>query len=123
LLSIRLSAPWLDRARLAAAALGYVAIAVLSSVPGVRPHVPGLSDKLEHVFAFFVLGAVTVLAVRGFSGRRFLAIFVVYAAVLEIAQIFIPGREASLLDLAASLAGALLGVTIALLFRSPLMSR
>ena len=109
--------------RLAAAALCYVAIAVLSSVPGVRPHVPGLSDKLEHVFAFFVLGTVTVLAARGFSWRQFVAIFVVYAAVLEVAQMFIPGREASLLDWAASLAGALLGVTIALLFRSPLMSR
>jgi VanZ family protein len=100
-------------------------IAVLSSVPGeVRPHLPGFSDKLEHVFAFVVLGTVTVLAApRSFSWQRFLALSVSFAAVLEVTQVFVPGREASFLDLSASLTGAILGVSLGLLLRSPPMSQ
>ena len=68
--------------------------------------------------AFLILGAVTVLSSpRAFSGRRLLAVVVAYAAVLEAGQFFIPGRVASLLDLAASSAGALVGVTFALSVR------
>jgi VanZ family protein len=98
----------------------YVAIAVLSSVPGnLRPHVPGFSDKVEHLVAFLALGAVTAfVAPRSVSWGRLLAVVVTYAAVLELGQAFIPGRVASLADFAASSAGALLGVTLALLIRS-----
>jgi VanZ family protein len=98
------------------AASCYLLIAILSSVPGeLRPHIPGLSDKLEHFLAFLILGAVTVLtSPRPFSGRRSLAVVVAYAAVLEAGQFFVPGRVASLMDLAASSAGALVGVTLAL---------
>ena len=116
---------WIDRGRHVAALCCYLVMAVLSSVPGeLRPHVPGFSDKLEHFAAFLVLGAVTVLSSsQAFSGRRLFAIVVAYAAVLEVGQYFIPGRVASLLDLAASSAGALVGVTLGLsVRRSPAMS-
>lgn len=102
-----------------AAAGCYVAIAVLSSVPGnLRPHVPGFSDKLEHLVAFLALGVVTTLvAPRSVSWGWLLAVVVAYAAVLELGQSFIPGRVASLADLTVSAAGALLGVTLAFLIR------
>ena len=95
----------------------YATIALLSSVPGgLRPHVPGFSDKLEHLVAFFLLGAVTVLAAPRESSRgRLLAMVVAYAAVLELGQMFIPGREPSLADWGASSVGAILGVTTALM--------
>ena len=123
--NVRSSATWGDRSRMAAAAVCYVAIAVLSSVPGeFRPDVPGLSDKLEHVFAFFILGSVTVLAAPGdFSWQRFLRVGVSYAVILEVTQVLIPGREASFLDLFASLTGAILGVSLGLLLRSPFVNR
>jgi VanZ family protein len=106
------------RVELAAAGC-YVAIAVLSSVPGdLRPHVPGFSDKVEHLVAFLALGVVTsLIAPRLLSWARLSAVVVTYAAVLELGQIFVPGRVASLADLTASAAGALLGVTLVFLVR------
>ena len=109
---------WNDRLRQAAAAFCYVCIALLSSVPGdLRPHVPGFSDKLEHLLAFFALGAITVFAVpRAWPGPWLATAIVTYASALEAGQVFIPGREASIADFAASVAGALLGVGLGLAF-------
>jgi VanZ family protein len=50
------------------------------------------------------------------TGQGLLAV-VAYAAVLELGQIFIPGRVASLADFAASSAGAVLGITLGLMIR------
>jgi VanZ family protein len=44
-----------------------------------------------------------------------LATVVAYAAILELGQMFIPGRESSLADWGASSVGAILGVTTALM--------
>ena len=110
-------ATWIDRGRQVAALSCYLVIAVLSSVPGeLRPHVPFFSDKLEHFVAFLILGAATVLSSpRAFSGRR---LYRGRSGICRCSRIegefFIPGRVASLLDLAASSAGALVGVTFAL---------
>ncbi len=121
--SFRFSVPRSDRVRLVAASVCYVVIAVLSSVPGdLRPQMP-FSDKLEHAFAYLALGALTVVAAPRVFGRWVLAIVVAYATLLEAVQVFVPGRDASFLDLAASSAGALSGVILGHLIRSPLMSR
>jgi VanZ family protein len=91
-------------------------------VPGdLRPHAPGFSDKLEHLIAFFALGAITVFAVpRAWPGRWLAAAIVTYASALEAGQVFIPGREPSIADFAASVTGALLGLTLALALRTTL---
>jgi hypothetical protein len=73
-----------------------VAIGVLSVVPGeYRPHVFGAS-QLEHMAAYIIvlfLGA--------------------YGAALEFCQIWIPGRNAALIDVAADVVGALIGIAVA----------
>jgi VanZ family protein len=117
-----LNVVWNDRLRLAAAAFCYLCIAFLSSVPGdLRPHVPGFSDKLEHLLAFFALGVITVFAApRALPGRWLATAIVTYAAALEAGQVFIPGREASMADLAASGTGALLGLSLGLALRPSL---
>jgi VanZ family protein len=88
-----------------------VAIAVLSVVPGsLRPHILAVG-QLEHFLAYLVAALLLSL---GFWNRRnllFLWLWLpTYAAVLEIAQIFIAGRNSDFMDFLASSAGAWAGI-------------
>ena len=74
-------------------------------------------DKLFHVTAYFVLGFLTLGAMpsgpRGYaSGPTAWAIILagLYGVLDEYHQSFIPGRDASVHDVAADLTGVLLGV-------------
>ncbi len=111
---------WLSDIRLKLAALfgaglGYVAVALLSWLPtAYRPHLFGVSDKLEHALAYLLLGALTAIAARQTPNAYWLAFAVVaYAGVLELSQLLIPSRVASVEDFVASAAGAIVGVLIA----------
>ncbi len=80
-----------------------IAIGVLSEVPGeLRPHIFAVS-QLEHVVAYF---AAALLLALGFWNRRNVLLLSLalplYAAVLEIAQMFIPGRNSEFIDFFAS---------------------
>src|SRR5450759_1049041 len=96
------------------AAWGAVAtIAVLSLVPGdLRPHteVPGY---LEHVAAYFITAILLSLGYLRWSPIVIIAPLSIYAASLEIAQIYIPGRNSSVWDWFAGSSGALMGVVVA----------
>jgi VanZ family protein len=94
-------------------------IGILSTVPGeLRPHVFAV-PQLEHLVAYFAAGLFLAL---GFWNRRnvFLLCLAVpmYAAALEIAQLFIPGRSSEFIDFFASSAGAWAGIALAWLMRS-----
>ncbi len=65
------------------------------------------NDKFLHAGAFALLAAIVTC--RGRAPRALIAL-VVFAVAIETAQIAIPEREASLGDLAASLAGVIAGV-------------
>lgn len=69
----------------------------------------GLSDKVKHFAAFFLLGALLCYVTNSPRWlRRFAIIGLVgmaYAAVDEITQNFIPGRYPDVLDFAADTAG------------------
>jgi VanZ family protein len=105
---------WLKYGALIGAWCGCLAVAILSLVPGeYRPHVPGLSHKIEHVLAYLVLGALTAVAARHRLNPYLLTLgLVAYAGVLELGQLFIPNRDASLEDFAASAAGAIIGISL-----------
>lgn len=91
--------------------LGLLAIWVLSLVPGeARPHTFAPS-QFEHVAAYFTDASVLALAYP--EGRRPVGIAImlaVCAAVLEIAQLWVPGRNARVLDVFAGSIGAWIGV-------------
>ena len=98
--------------------LGVVAITVLSLVPGsFRPHVLAVS-QFEHVAAYALTAVALVL---GYPGRRaprtIVLLLTFYAALMELAQLFIPGRNASLIDIAAGGLGAGIGAMLVLLLR------
>jgi VanZ family protein len=89
-----------------------VLLAVLSLVPGdaqIRTGAPGIA---EHVIAY---GATTVLFVLAYPaiGRVQLILCLIgYAAVLEIAQAYVPGRYATLYDFSGGVGGVALGCLI-----------
>ena len=90
--------------------LAVLGIGVLSLVPGdMRPHT-GASGKFEHAAAYFVTAAILAF---GYESRRHaMAVALLlcfYAAVLEMAQLLVPGRIAALAGFAASVSGVFIG--------------
>jgi VanZ family protein len=72
-----------------------------------------LGGHLEHATAYLLASAVAAL---GYGRRRGYAplgmIYCAYAAVLEIGQIWIPGRHSAMEDFIASSIGVLAGVCL-----------
>jgi VanZ family protein len=97
-----------------AGALAVFAFAVLSLVPWqLRPHT-GAPEALEHVAAYVLAGALLTFG-YGKRSHPFIIILSLslYAAILEIAQIWAPGRNPKFIDFVASSAGALIGSVLA----------
>ena len=94
------------RISLAAAASG---ILILATTPLEYPMVSGINDKLNHIFAFFVLA---LLSDFSFPDKKFfLSIFLPvmgYGMTIELIQHFLPYRMFSLFDVAADAIGIVL---------------
>jgi hypothetical protein len=94
----------------ALAGLGCVALVVwLSWIPREWEVRTGLAGQIEHVIAY--AGTAGLLALgfgRGWAPRTG-ALLVLLAGVLEIGQIWIPGRTSQVIDFVASSGGAILG--------------
>jgi VanZ family protein len=96
--------------------VGLAAIVVLSLVPGSeRPqNALGLPGQYEHLLAYMLTAGAFGLAYRKTTIRvALLALLVICAALLETAQIWIPGRTARLIDFGTSSTGAGLGLLVA----------
>lgn len=95
-----------------------VALAVLSLLPGkefVRTDIAklGYGKQIEHFIAY--LGATTVLGLAypaWLRPRTLVLTLIPYAGILEIAQIYVPGRGASVMDFSASAAGIAAGALL-----------
>ena len=88
-----------------------LAVTVLSLVaPSLRP-VTFLPHNLEHTAIF----ALTGLALgRGYPGRivHHMVMLVIFAAAIELAQFFVPGRHPRLIDFVLDALGACAGVAL-----------
>jgi VanZ like family len=88
-----------------------VAIGALSLVPiEWRPHI-GAPGQIEHLAAYVVAATVVSLSYPRRSLIIIVALFF-YAACLEIAQLYAPGRHPAVSDWIAGSFGALIGVVI-----------
>jgi VanZ family protein len=89
-----------------------IVIAYLSLAP--KPAVTASNDKLGHFIAYSVLTFFLMLAFSGYKWKsRFLFLLaVVYGSLLEMGQLWVPGRSFSTLDLAANASGAVIGAVI-----------
>jgi VanZ family protein len=97
-----------------AGGLTVVAFAVLSLVPReLRPHT-GFAPPLEHISAYAIGAGLLTLGYYKRNRPLFVVLSLsLYAAILEIAQIWVPGRNPTVIDFAASSAGALIGSALA----------
>lgn len=89
--------------------VGLALIVTLSLLPGSkRPHnLLGLSGQYEHLVAYLLTAAALGLPCGKTPNRgALLSLLVTCAALLEAAQIWIPGRTAQLVDFGASSIGA-----------------
>jgi VanZ family protein len=87
-----------------------VLLAVLSWLPSEEMIRTGLNTRIEHAVAY--MG--TMLAVAAAYGIRLglirlAGMLIAYAGVLELGQIYSPGRHSSVLDFAASSCGVVAG--------------
>lgn len=99
------------------ALLGLMGVAFWAALqPQLAPSGHYGFDKLVHPGAF---GLLTLLGILASANRRtgLLAVLAVFAlgAAIEVAQSFVPGREASLSDLAGDAVGIAAGFTTVLL--------
>lgn len=84
------------------------AIIVLSLVPGSgRPHT-GLAGSLEHCAAYAVAGGLLGLGWPLRTGRILFAL-VALGALLEVLQLWVPGRSAEVIGALSSGLGGLIG--------------
>ena len=93
-----------------------VLLAVLSLTPGdemVRTGAPGL---LEHFVAYAGAASIAMLGYgRRVSGLPIAALLIAYAGLLELGQLWVPGRNSAMVDFGFSAAGVIAGG----LFRRP----
>jgi hypothetical protein len=95
-----------------------VLITILSLVPGeARPHTTTPS-QLERVAAYAIAGSALAL---GYFGVRSViaiaALLPIYAALLEIFQLWVPRRTARIIDIVAGTAGSWIGICSMVLLR------
>ena len=97
-----------SRALLVALTATIVALSVVP--PGWRP-VTGVPHALEHVVIFGLAGACLALS----FARSWLVLGIVatmFTALVEVAQLWIPGRHARMSDFVVDTAGAWLGLAL-----------
>jgi VanZ family protein len=91
-------------------------VAALSLVPSAALPPASIGDKIEHVFAYAVLGLLGAASSER-SAMRVILGLAVFGIVIEMLQAFSPGRSPDLLDVLADIAGATLGSGLVILLR------
>jgi hypothetical protein len=89
-----------------------VAIGALTLVPIEWRPQTGAPGHLEQAAAYVVAATLFSLGYRRRSLIVIMALFLIYAASLEIAQHYVPSRHASVSDWIAKSFGALIGVVV-----------
>jgi VanZ family protein len=100
-----------------------------TSIPVEKLPSIGLSDKVNHLMAYFVLSALVYLTLIFQRKSRFLfnyapvatlIISIFYGIADELHQMLIPGRSAEVLDWAADALGAVLGILLVFFLKNRL---
>ncbi|MFZ0455315.1 MAG: VanZ family protein [Ignavibacteriaceae bacterium] len=99
----------------------WLVLLVLTTLPGKELPKTGINDKIEHFTAYFLLGillSLTLLFQNKFSKiKKYFTLFTgliigLYAALDEIHQLFVPGRNCDILDWTADMIGASIGILV-----------
>jgi VanZ family protein len=84
----------------------------LSWIPATLEIRTGMAGQIEHAIAYCGTGAILALAYQEPRRWRMAVGLVALAGILEIGQLWVPGRTSQFIDFAASSAGAVAGVMI-----------
>ena len=91
-----------------AAWLSLLALVIASWTPGYYMVRTGAGGSFEHVGAYFVATLLWVLAYPRLPPWGIGAALAAYAGILELGQLYVPGRHSQFEDFAASCIGAAL---------------
>ena len=92
-------------------------IGVLSLLPGSLRPITGWSGLLEHFAAYFLTAICLAYGHKTRVSPVLVgALLTVYAAILEAAQIWVPGRNAGILDVVAGALGCSAGGLLIMVF-------
>jgi hypothetical protein len=100
-----------DRYGVGVVAANAVALMLASWTPGddmIRTGI--LSGHAEHVIGYALSGAVMYGLAPRFAAAYIVAAIVAYAGLLELGQLFVPGRHAAVADFLFSTTGAVVGI-------------
>ena len=94
-----------------------VFVIFLSLFPLPAAGAVGYTDKIIHFVLYGIMVFIAYVSVSTLKRRLYLFIFAILLGVtLEFFQIYMPGRNASLLDAAANIGGALTSLILCLLY-------
>lgn len=109
----------------------WLGLFIATSVPSETLPSVNVSDKIQHLTAYYflsLLGGLTIHLQVKFQAlkRKFyfstILIFSIYGTIDEIHQLFIPGRFFDIADVAANLIGVILGALTLWLFFNKFMT-
>ena len=88
------------------------ALALASWLPGDEMIRTGANGRLEHAAAYLISGLAVLTAYHQRPKWLMATLMTCYAGVLELGQLFVPGRHAAILDWLASSSGVLCAVVL-----------
>ncbi|MEX1000328.1 MAG: VanZ family protein [Thermodesulfobacteriota bacterium] len=93
---------------------GYILLVIfLSLIPTAAIGAGMHSDKLAHFLAYGGMGFLAYISVQSRHKKVYLFIFIIsLGVVLELFQLYIPGRSASFFDIVANTLGATMGYLV-----------
>ena len=99
-----------------------ITIVILSLVPAHYRPVTALPHSLEHLTIFFAAGLAFGIGYPQRHRFQFPALLV-FTAVIEMAQLVVPGRHARLTDFVVDAVGIMTGLSLGLIASPKLLSR
>jgi VanZ family protein len=91
------------------------------AVVGTRRHdvrTGTLTGQQEHVCAYAAVTLFALSVLGAGATRTAAALLIAYAGVLEIGQLWVPGRHAAFIDFSASSLGVLIGLALVTALRA-----
>jgi VanZ family protein len=92
-----------------AAWLSVLGLALASWTPGDEMIRTGANGKVEHALAYFISALLLLWSYPRWTHWLLGGALVIYAGILEVGQIYVPGRNSQFGDFAASSLGVLIG--------------
>jgi VanZ family protein len=95
-----------------------IGLAVASWAPGQDIIRTGFNTRLEHMAAYLIAGLAVLVAYPRKTPWSIATLLGAYAGVLELGQMYVPGRHAALLDWLASSGGVVCACVTVFFYRS-----